>query len=41
MLSSEGTARGDPPALGAYALDILSLVKFLLEIVNLNEMPWK
>ena len=31
----------DPTALGAYALGILSLIKFILESVNLNEMNAK
>ena len=33
--------QGDPRALAAYALGILSLIKFLLEFVNLNEMNAK
>ena len=40
-LSSEGTAQGDPAAIGAYVLRILPLTKFLLEFINLNEMNAK
>ena len=41
MLPTEGTTKGDPSAMRVYALSILSLIKFLLEFINLNEMNAK
>ena len=41
IFSSDGTTYGDPTAIGAYALGILPLIKFLLEFINLNEMNAK
>ena len=41
ILSSEDTIRGDPTAMGAYVLGILSLIKFLLQLINLVEMNFK
>ena len=39
--SSEETTQGDPTAMGAYALDILPLIKFRPQFINLNEMNAK
>ena len=41
ILSSDGTTEGDPTAMRAHALDILPLIKFLLEFINLNDMDAK
>ena len=36
--SSECAIQGDPTSMGTYELGILSLIKFLLESIHLNEM---
>ena len=41
ILSSERTTQDDPKAMGAYALGILPSIKFLLKVINLNEMNAK
>ena len=41
ILSSEGRTQGDPTSMGAYALGIEALIKFLYEFINLNEMNAK
>ena len=35
------TTQGDPAAMGAYALGILQLIKFLFQFINLNQMNAK
>ena len=41
ILFSEGIAQGDPTAIGAYALDMIPLIKFLFEFIILNKMNVK
>ena len=41
ILSSEETTKDDPTAMGAYVLDILPLIKSLLQFINLNEINVK
>ena len=41
ILYSEGTIWGEPTAMGAHELGILPLIKFLLEVISLNEMNAK
>ena len=41
MLPTEGATKGDPSAMRVYALSILSLIKFLLDFINLNEINAK
>ena len=41
MLPTEGTTQGNPSAMWAHALSILSLIKFLLDFINLNEINAK
>ena len=38
ILSCECAIQGDPTSMGTYELGILSLIKFLLESIHLNEM---
>ena len=41
ILSSKGTTQGESTAMGAYALGILSLIKFLHQFIKLNEINAK
>ena len=41
ILSSEGTTQDYPTVMEAYALDILPLIEFLFQFVNLHEMNVK
>ena len=38
ILSRKGTTQGERTTMGAYALDILPLIKSLLGFINLNKM---
>ena len=38
LLSKEGTTQGDPTSVGAYALGILPLLQFLLDLISVNEL---
>ena len=41
ILPSVWTTQGDAAAMGAFALEILPLIRFLLEFINLNKMNTK
>ena len=38
LFSKEGTTKGDPTTVGAYALGILPLLQFLLDFIFVNEL---
>ena len=41
LLSKEGTTQGDPISMSAYALGILPLLQFLLDVISVNELNAK
>ena len=41
LFSKEGTTQGDPTPMGAYALEILPLLQFLLNFISVNELSAK
>ena len=41
LLSKEGTTQGDPISMSAYALGILQLLQFLLDVISVNELNAK
>ena len=41
LLSKEGTTKGDPTSIGAYAVGILLLLQFLLDHISVNELNAK
>ena len=41
LLSKEGTTQGDPTSIGAYALGILLLLQFLLDLIPVNQLNAK
>ena len=41
LFSKEGTMQGDPTSMGAYALEILPLLQFLLDFISVNELNAK
>ena len=41
LLSKEGTTQGDPTSIGAYALGILPLLQFLLDLIPVNQLNAK
>ena len=38
LLSKEGTRQGDPKSMGAYALGILPLLQFQLDLISVNKL---